>query len=162
MNKDETLKEYINYDKDSGILTWKKIYKHRKRFGSAVNVYPDKAGYLVFVFNNKNYKTHRVAWFLYYGKWPNQIDHINGNKKDNRVINLRNVTHTVNNFNKKLRSNNTSKKTGINWCCRYKKWRARINVKGVTYFLGYFNLKKEAVRVRLDAEIKYYGEYCRG
>lgn len=87
------------------------------------------------------------------------VDHINHNVKDNRKSNLRIVTRTQNNMNRSLQSNNTSGTTGVCFDKRLNKWHSRINVEGKQINLGFFSDYDEAVRIRKQAEIKYFGEY---
>ena len=93
------IKESVYYDPEDGILIWKITYKRAKlgaTIGNNVN------GYLKFRINNEDMLCHRVAWFLYYEKWPEQeIDHINRIKTDNRIKNLRDVSHSENLYNRK-------------------------------------------------------------
>lgn len=88
-----------------------------------------------------------------------EVDHIYGNKWDNRENQLRIVSSTQNNQNKGLKSNNTSGYTGVYWSAQRNKWYAQITVNKQTVSLGYFNNKEDAIKVRQNAEIKYFGEY---
>ncbi|WP_246705492.1 HNH endonuclease [Rhizobium sp. WYCCWR 11152] len=111
-------------------------------------------GYLSGSIFNRNYKAHRVAWVLATGGWPaDQIDHINGNKTDNRIVNLRSVTNSDNCKNKRIIKSNTSGVCGVSWFARSRKWHARIEVNGKTVNLGYFDCLDDAARVRKQAEI---------
>ena len=87
------------------------------------------------------------------------IDHINRNRLDNRKCNLRICTMQQNCMNQNKRSNNTSGYTGVLWDKAKNKWTARIKVNYKQIFLGYFNDLEEAIEVRKEAEIKYFGEY---
>lgn len=87
------------------------------------------------------------------------VDHINGNKLDNRKSNLRIVTQSQNCMNKQVRSNNTSGITGVSYCKRSNNWRSRICVNRKSIVLGYFNNFDDAVSARKAAEEKYFGEY---
>lgn len=87
------------------------------------------------------------------------IDHINHNQSDNRKCNLRIVTQTQNMQNVSLRSNNTSGCTGVRWNKRKNKWYSSITVNKHVISLGYYADFNEAVKVRKDAEEKYFGEY---
>jgi hypothetical protein len=83
------------------------------------------------------------------------IDHINGDSMDNRIDNLRLVTHKENSLNKKLSSNNKSGVVGVSKNSRNKKWKADITYNNQKYYLGEFNNFDDAVKVRKAAEIKY-------
>ena len=89
------------------------------------------------------------------------VDHINGNKLDNRKSNLRICTYTQNNINKCIQSNNKSGYPGVRWDERAKKWKVRITVNKKQLYLGYFINKEDVIKVRKQAEIKYFGEYRR-
>lgn len=94
------------------------------------------------------------------------IDHVNGDKSDNRKGNLRFVTRSQNNLNIRLKSNNTSGKTGVLWKKNRSKWMAMIRLNGKNKSLGSFLLKEDAIEARIAGEKIYYGEFassvCRG
>lgn len=115
-----------------------------------------QAGYHVGSILGKPYRAHRVAWFLHHGEWPsNQIDHINGDRTDNRIINLRDVSHTVNQQNREARRDNTSGMSGIHWHKPTQKWHVRVGVDGRMKHIGYFVSFEEAIAARSDAHGKY-------
>lgn len=87
------------------------------------------------------------------------VDHIDGNKKNNRRINLRKATYSQNNMNAKKRKTNTSGKAGISFNQNRGKFETYINVNKKRIFLGYFDEFINATQARKDAEIKYFGEY---
>lgn len=102
-----------------------------------------------------NHRAHRVAWALYYGEWPKgQIDHINGNRSDNRIENLREVTNQENAKNKR-HIPCASGYTGIKVCHRSKRWRAVIKVDGKHLSLGHFDNLSDAIKARKDAERRF-------
>ena len=90
-----------------------------------------------------------------------QIDHINGNKLDNRKVNLRICTNSQNHANTFLRKDNTSGKKGINWCKQTKSWRARITVNQKEIYLGRFKSLKKASEIYNSAATKYFGEFAK-
>lgn len=90
-----------------------------------------------------------------------QIDHINGNRLDNRKENLRVCTKSQNAMNSKLARTNTSGYKGVNWDKRYNKWRARIKLNKKEKHLGFFNNKEDAAKAYNEAAIKYFGEFAR-
>ncbi|WP_261505722.1 HNH endonuclease signature motif containing protein [Burkholderia multivorans] len=152
----DELKSIVEYDQETGLFTWIKTrsYKHLigKRSGSLqVN------GYVAITINKKKYLAHRLAWLYVHGSEPPEcIDHINGNRSDNRICNLRLATKKENNHNTHQFSENKAGYTGISWAKRQKKWRARIKVDGKEKYLGYFTSKEEAHAAYLDAKRKYH------
>ena len=125
---------------------------HRRKDGRLIQG-KKKKGYLHMRHGNKTLRAHRIAWLLTTGEWPKgQIDHINGDKADNRIENLRVVTAQENNRNTPLRKNNRSGRTGVFWYPRYNRWLAKIAVGGKNKHLGYFDSYDEACVAREAAE----------
>lgn len=112
-------------------------------------------GYSVIQFKGKQSLTHRVAWFLTHGYWAKEIDHINGNRNDNRLVNLRSVTRIENSKNACISKRNTSGYIGVGFDKKRNKWTASINVNYKRKALGYFDKKDEAITARKEAEVKY-------
>ena len=164
----ETLRKLLSYDPDTGLLTWKRRPLEMfatKRAGNSWNSrlcgkpalsYDNGRGYKRGMIFNKFHLAHRVVYAIYHGAWPvNQIDHINGDKSDNRIANLRDVTHAENGRNTPMRINNTSGHTGVSWNINAGKWRARIMVRGKTKHLGFFPGIEDAIAARAAADVKY-------
>lgn len=95
---------------------------------------------------------HRIMYFWVHGTWPEFIDHINGDRQDNRISNLRACDYAGNAYNSSLRSDSTSGKRGVSWNKSKRKWRAYAWVEGKNNHLGYFNSFEDAVACRLQWE----------
>lgn len=102
---------------------------------------------------SRNYRAHRVIWLLYTGAWPEEeLDHINGNRADNRIANLRAVSASENRRNMRLSRANTSGFTGVFWIKSRRKWVASIVINRRHNCLGYFDDIAEAAAARKVAE----------
>lgn len=113
------------------------------------------SGYKYGSFFGKNFLSHRLAWLIIYGVWPNEIDHINGNRTDNRIINLRDVTRSENMRNLSLSKANSSGIVGISKVQRDGTWLAQIGINGKVIRLGNYKSFEEACSARRSAELKY-------
>lgn len=169
MNKDQTLysdiASAVNYDMETGIFTWKfrdGKSKCDKRFNGKLGGKECgrilTTGYraLSIKINGKSVqiRLHRLAWFIVYGVIPeHDIDHIDRDKLNNRISNLRDVQRTINLRNSKMKSNNTSGVTGVFWRKDNKKWIAAANNGGRTCYVGAFLDKDEA-----EAAVKAFRE----
>lgn len=133
--------------------SWNTRYAGRIAF-TARHVEGYRAGCVL----QKHLLAHRVIWMIVHGKIPDgyEIDHINGDRSDNRLANLRAVAPGENQKNNCAPINNTSGVVGVSWFKREGKWRARIKVRSKEMHLGLFDNFDEAVRVRKQAE-KIYG-----
>lgn len=159
-----TLDALLRYNSESGGLVWlerpRELFpaeRHWKRWNTKFAGRPAftalAAGYLQGRIFNRSYFAHRVAWALVYGEWPSgDVDHINGTRDDNRLVNLRAVPHVDNCRNQKQRSTNTSGVNGVNWDARCHKWRADITIDGVSRNLGRFTNKSDAIAARKNAD----------
>ena len=141
------------------MLTQEKL-KTILRYNSSTGEFSRKCsqngdGYNFIWIEGKQIAAHRLAWLYMMGIWPDEIDHINHCKSDNKWKNLREVTGIENKKNKPMHKNNTSGVCGIYWEKDRKKWLAsvRINTKNVN--LGRFDDKFEAICARLSANNKY-------
>jgi len=156
----EYLRKILDYEPETGALTWKRRDDvsapwNTKYAGKAALAALNSDGYLAGCINNVCYRAHRVIWKWYHGADPLQIDHINGVRDDNRIVNLRNVTRAENMRNAKLSSANTSGATGVCWDKRCNKWQAHIMVNGNHHNIGVFTDFNEAVAARKLAELKH-------
>lgn len=113
-------------------------------------------GYIHTRMGNKMVNLHR---FVMNAPDDMFVDHINGDKTDNRKCNLRLCTNSQNQMNAKTSSRNTSGVKGVSWINKYQKWRASIRVNGTLISLGQYKIFDDAVKARKEAEQKYFGEY---
>lgn len=149
------LKETLNYDPETGIFTWKET-RRGLRIGDVAGCIA-KHGYIVIRVDKRLYTAHRLAWLYVYGEWPSKnIDHINRNRSDNRISNLRSASQSENCQNTSLRSDNKSGHAGVYWCKNSQKWRAYIGVDGKRISLGYFHEKDDAIAAQSDAKTRYH------
>lgn len=101
-----------------------------------------------------NVYTHRAVWLLGTGSWPpNDIDHIDGNRQNNRLSNLRSVTAKQNHENRATSSNNTSGFPGVYWVTKRKRWKSQLMLDGRPHFLGYFENKEDARVAYFQAKV---------
>jgi len=152
----EEIKKVLDYNPDTGVFTWKvDIAKNVKK--DSVAGCKDKDGYIVISINRKQYRAHRIAYMFVHGKLENQIDHVNRVKSDNRIINLRECTHTQNHHNVTVRSDN---KLGIKGVCfKRDHYQARITVGGIDIYLGTYDTAAEASEVYRETAKILHGEF---
>lgn len=147
----------LEYDSETGLFRRKgKAGNHSKK--GWFRGTKQKTGYRRMGIGYLEHMVHRLAWAIHYGAWPRfEIDHIDGNRDNNRIKNLREVNHTENSRNAKLSKWNTSGVCGVHYSseCTNNPWYAKIRHDGENIYLGYFATKKEAIRARKDAESKY-------
>ena len=118
-------------------------------------------GYRQIWFDGKQHMEHRVAWFLHYGEWPDRhVDHINGNRSDNRIANLRLATNSENLCNRRKPRNNTSGYKGVSYVKRYGAYQATIRFDGKNKFLGRFASPEAAADAYRRAALKHHGEFA--
>lgn len=141
----ELLRAVVDYDPETGVFRWKTAVGSRAKRGEVAGCV-GKNGYVFMHVIGKHQYAHRLAWLYVYGVWPSgQIDHINGCRVDNRICNLRDVSHTANCENKrKALPNNKTGLLGVSWSAVMNKYLAAIVSGGVTHRLGYFDDKHEA------------------
>ena len=149
------LRSTLKYNKDTGVFTYLQNVGNKRVGDIAGSVRKD--GYIAIKIQGKAYKAHRLAWVYEYGdiSKTNHIDHINHDRGDNRIGNLRLTIQRVNGKNRSKSIANTSGVTGVYWRKDSKQWRALIYVDGVNINLGNFVEFHEAVNARKNAEILY-------
>ena len=150
MTQDE-VKEIFSNDASTGEFTWLVANSTKIKIGDRAGSVHKASGYRVIRVNGKLYKEHRLAWLYHYGYMPTkQLDHINGDRSDNRITNLREATNAENHQNLGKNKNNTSGFTGVTDCGN--KWRAYIHKDGKKHHLGYHITREDAHAAHLKAK----------
>jgi len=147
----EYLKTILKYNDATGEFIWVQ-HKRQNLIGKIAGSLNKTHGYKKLSINNKTYRFHRIVWFYIYGTWPQYfIDHINGNKLDNRIENLRDVPQRINCLNQI--SHRQGRLPGACLCSdkRLKQWRASIRIKNKRIYLGHYSTEQEAHQAYLIA-----------
>lgn len=147
------VRQIFNYDTDSGLLTWRIRTSNRIQLGAQAGN-RDHYGYLKVCVSYRYYKVHRLIWLHVHGVWPTkQIDHIDRDKLNNRIANLRDVSQSVNQQNRfRARTDNASGFLGVTRHSASKRWQTQIDVNGRRHYLGLFDTPEAAHAVYLDAK----------
>ena len=162
----------LSYDPESGTITWKarlpeqfsdSLYSAERKCsqwntryaGKKAGSFDESTGYLVIRLGGKSFKSHRVAWCLFYGEdVDGVIDHVDGDKLNNKIKNLRSTSL---NGNARNTTRRRSGEAGVVWYEKNKKWRAQIWSNGKNICLGYFDNKEDAFEARKQGEINIWG-----
>jgi len=160
------LKQCLVYGKVTGRFTW--LERPVEHFSSLSErntwnakkagenpCYVDSHGYEVISLDGKSIKAHHAAFILTEGFKPDEVDHENGVRHDNRWVNIRSVSRAENSRNRKVRSDSGTGICGVSFRKDNNKWRAKITHEGKRISLGQFDTQEEAVHARLEAEKRY-------
>lgn len=176
----EVLRQLLDHDPETGALRWKERSPEwfppdcrmgpqttaawwNKRFsGNPAFCRKEIHGHLVGTIFGERYKAHRIIWKIVHGVDPvGEIDHINGNPADNRLINLREATTQENCRNRKSRSGSSSGYRGVSWNKSCQRWCAAIGAPGVPGHIGLFDDEKEAAMAYDAAASRHFGDFAR-
>ena len=144
------LKHLFHYDGEKGRFT-----RNISRGGSCAGELAGSTrrdGYVVVRVDYKPYLAHRLAWFYVNGSWPEEIDHINGDRSDNRICNLRECTRAQNQQNMMAPAKKYGSLVGASWNKLQKAWVSSIRSKGFQHYLGQFETEQEAHNAYLSAK----------
>ena len=151
----DLLHELFNY-KDSQLF-WKQAKRGRNLNKPAGTI---KDGYLQIGINGNLYYAHRLVFLMHHSCLPEQVDHIDGNRANNAIENLRPATPSQNQYNVKKQKNNTSGYKGVTWYKKTGKWKAQIGINGKKKNLGYFDCPKKAYEVYCQAANELHKEFA--
>lgn len=156
------LHELLEYNEATGLFT-RLVGRSgpRARAGDIAGC-DNGQGYIRIYVDGRAYKGHRLAWFYVHGEWPKEIDHINGDKSDNSLVNLRPVTRSQNRMNCSAYKRNKSGYRGVNFDLASSKWKAQIQKQGKKFSLGYHATAEAAHAAYCAASAEMHGEYGRG
>jgi hypothetical protein len=150
MNTQSDFKEILDYNPETVEFTWKKALGTRAKAGDVAGHVHKAQGYHQIKIAGKQYKTHRLVWLFETGEWPkNHIDHMDGNRLNNHISNLRDVTQRENNQN--LESHRNGRLVGCYFYKPLQKWKAQIKINRKAKHLGYFLTELQAHQAYLKA-----------
>lgn len=163
----EYLRECFDYCHETGVLTWKERPREHFEKDAGHRIFNSKSagkqagsrqpkGYVFVHLGVWALPAHRIIWAMHYGSWPaDQIDHINMDKADNRISNLKEATNLENRHRTAIFRSNTSGFLGVSWHKASRKWVARLMIGGRSVSLGYFKQLEAAAEARKLADMQY-------
>lgn len=155
----ELVRKLLDYDPATGNLHWKYDMRRVPADGVAGMLCSD--GYRRIGINKKQYPAHRIVWLHAYGELPDcDIDHINHDRSDNRIENLRLATRSENVHAQRILPRNTSGYRGVHWSKEDKRWIAQIKIGGKGYHIGSFQNPEDASAAYQAASAKHFGEFA--
>jgi hypothetical protein len=153
----QKIREYFDYS--DGVLYWKTKTAHCVKIGQPAGTLDKRTGYHRVRVDSKFQKTHRVIFLYHHGYLPDFVDHIDGNKTNNKIENLRGATFSQNCMNQKISTRNTSGTKGVMWHKRDKKWFVQLRVNSKCHSFGYYEDKELAELVAIEATNKLHKEF---
>lgn len=151
-------KDRLDYEPETGRLIWKICGRpsHQGREAGFIN----SSGYRAIKLGSVRHMAHRIAWYIYTGQQPIFIDHINGNRSDNRIMNLRSVTHAENMRNRgRTKRRKHDLPEGVHRS--KKRYMAQIMVNYEPIYLGHYTTPEDAHEAYLAARKEHFGAYHR-
>lgn len=162
MSDRELWASLLHYDPDTGVFVWKPranvqpVWNVRHAGKEAGTVH---RGYRFLHCHGRRVLAHRIAWLLHYGEMPlGELDHINRNRLDNRIANLRPATRAQNQQNQRRPKLSASGFRGVER--HHSKWHARITANGVKHHVGSFATAEEAAAAYWEAARRLHGEFA--
>jgi hypothetical protein len=153
----ELLKQLFDYQ--NGVLVWKVSTSNSVSVGDLAGYIRPPQNYRYIGIKGKYYLLHRLVYFYHFGTVPKFIDHIDGNKLNNRIENLRACTHKQNHMNRGKSSNNTSGHKGVSWYSSNNSWCAKMSIDGEVK-RKFFKVKEDAVQWVTEMRNKFHKEFA--
>lgn len=163
----DILRQLLRYEPETGKLFWRARDRawfatdrscnswNSKFSGKEAISHKDGDKYLCGSVLGAQVRAHRVVMAMHLGRWPSEVDHVNGNKTDNRLLNLREVCHGDNSRNFPRSKVNKSGRTGVSWDAKRGKWYAYIRHDYAVKNLGRYDDIEDAIKARREAERKH-------
>lgn len=153
------LQKLLSYDPETGIFRWLAPNSNRVCVGDVAGTH-NSHGYVQIGINKILHQAHRLAWLYVYGENPpNEVDHINGIKNDNRISNMRLAIRSENGRNVEKHLDNTSGFKGVSWNKRKNRWHTQCMVNGKRHHLGLFLTREEASAAYQTFAKLHHGEF---
>jgi len=146
------------FEYKDGNLYWKVRKAPHVKIGAKVGS-PEVNGYETVYVDGRNWRIHRLVFLMQHGYLPKVLDHINGDRKDNRIENLREASHQTNAYNQNMKRNNVSGIKGVSWNNDRQKWAVRVNHNKKTY-QRYVQDLELAELVAIEMRSKLHGDYA--
>lgn len=159
----DRLRDVLHYDAETGDFIWKKKLSNSSRIGDVAGA-TEPDGYRILSIDGRSYRAHRLVWYYIYGsEAPFEIDHIDGDRSNNRLSNLRLATKSQNRKNTKRHRDNKSGFKGVVFQKHTKKnpWRSVITYGGKSHHLGNFPTPEDAHAAYVRAARSTFGEFAR-
>ena len=147
------------FDYRDGTLYWKKTVNKKVKQGDKAGTF-DNEGYVVVRYKGKGYKAHRLVFLMFNGYLPDQIDHIDCDKSNNKIENLRPACSVTNHYNVTATKRNTTGVKNVYFVKKTNRWRVAMVVNKQFMSFGCFQDLELAELVAQEARIKYHGKYA--
>lgn len=159
----QRLRELLDYDVSNGAFTWRTSNKRRIKAGQTAGSYNKVTGYLSINCDNMSFLVHRLVWIYMYGDIPvgMYIDHVDNDKLNNRIENLRLCTKLQNKQNSSVSEKSKSGIKGVYWIEKLGKYLVCVGLNGKMIKVGYYTNKEDAITASNNARLLHHGEFAK-